>query len=111
MVKTTLVDIQQVQCQICDRLGDLPLATHFGIIAHPAQQAVGNARRAPGTSGDLEGALVLDRQAQNATRTADDGRQVFGVVELQALDDTKAITQRIGQHARPGRGTDQGERW
>ncbi|MNM72336.1 hypothetical protein D3C81_840270 [compost metagenome] len=66
MVETALVDIQQVQRQVGHGLGDLTLAAHFGVIAHPAQQAIGDAWRATGASGDLEGALIFDDQAQDA---------------------------------------------
>src|SRR5690606_39400836 len=32
-------------------------------------------------------------------------------IELQTLNDTEAVTQRVGQHAGAGGGTDQGEGW
>ncbi|MNZ42356.1 hypothetical protein D3C78_599290 [compost metagenome] len=110
MVETTLVDIQQVQRHVSHGLGDLALAAYLGIVTHAAQQAVGDARRAAGAAGDLVGTLVFDGQAEDAGGTADDGGQVLVAVELQALDDTETVPQRVGEHTSTGGGTDQGER-
>ncbi|MCY1425097.1 hypothetical protein D9M71_408770 [compost metagenome] len=111
MVETTLVDIQQVQRHVSHGLGDLALAAHLGVVTHAAQQAVGDARRATGTTGDLVGPLVFDGKAKDVGRAADDGAQILVVVELQALDDTEAVTQRVGQHAGTGSSPHQGEGW
>ncbi|MNQ65328.1 hypothetical protein D3C85_797810 [compost metagenome] len=48
-------------------------------------------------------------QAEDASGTADDGGQVLGAIELQALDYTEAVAQGVGEHAGAGGGADQGE--
>src|SRR5690606_2809108 len=88
---------------------DLSAGTHLGEVAHPAQQAVGDTRRTTGATGNLEGALGVERQPENTGRTADDSGQVFAGVELQTLNDAETIAQRVGQHAGAGSGADQSE--
>ncbi|MNF70660.1 hypothetical protein D3C84_525760 [compost metagenome] len=88
----------------------MPLGPNFGKIAHPTQQAVGNTRRATCSPGNFERAFRVQRQPENAGRTADDGRQVRRAIELQTLDDTETVAQRIGQHPRARGRPHQGER-
>ena len=77
-----LVHVQQVQRQVRHRLGDVALGTHFGKIAHAAQQAVGDAWRTAGASSDLKRAFRVQGQAKDTRRTADNGRQIGGAIEL-----------------------------
>ncbi|MCY1176788.1 hypothetical protein D9M73_170720 [compost metagenome] len=111
VIEATFIDVQQVQRQVGNRLGDMPLGANFGEITHPTQQSVGNPGRATGTAGDFEGAFRVQRQTQDARRTTDDRRQVGVIVELKTLNDAETVAQRVGQHACPGRCANQGERW
>ncbi|MNI88595.1 hypothetical protein D3C73_1459100 [compost metagenome] len=63
VIEATLIDIQQVQGKIGNRLGNVALAAYFGKIAHPAQQAVGDSRRATGATGNFKSAVRIQRQA------------------------------------------------
>ena len=45
-------------------------AAHLGEVAHPAQQPVGDSRRPPRASGDLDGTVGLERHARAAQPTA-----------------------------------------
>ena len=83
---------------------------HLGIVAYPAQQAVGDARGATGATCDLVARSRIDVGAQQACRAGDDRREVRGVVELESRDDAEAIAQRVGQHARARGCADQRER-
>src|SRR5690606_32066563 len=94
----------------CATLVDAPAGPDLGVVTHPAQQAVGDARRAARAAGDLAGAIRFAVDAQDPRRTAHDPGQLLGRVELQALDDAEAVAQRRGQQAGAGGGADQGER-
>ena len=80
------------------------------IVAHAAQQPVGDARRAARAARDLEAAVGVDRHLEQAGRAADDARELLGAVELEPRDDAEAVAQRIGQHAGARRRADQRER-
>ena len=110
MIEAVFIDIQQVQCAVGNHLTDLALGPHFGKVTHPAQQTIGNARRTASATGNLERAQCLNRQAENAGRATNDGRQVVDVIKLQTLDDAKTVAQRIGQHAGARGGANQGKR-
>ena len=71
-----------------------PVALHFGVVAHPAQQAVGDARRAARARGDARGAIDVDGHAEDAGRTRDDFLELADGIELEALHDAEAVSQR-----------------
>jgi hypothetical protein len=56
-----------------------PVALDLGVVAHAAQQAVGDARRAARAARDLEAAFVVHRRIQQAGAARDDARQLLGV--------------------------------
>ena len=57
-----------------------PSRLHFGEVAHAAQQAVGDARRAARAARDLARAFGLDRRSSSSARRAlHDARQLLGV--------------------------------
>jgi hypothetical protein len=107
-IQAEVVDFQHRQRRIGHRLGDLAVGLDFGVVAHPAQQAVGDARRAARAAGDLHRAGVVDRHPANVP-SGDDERQLFRRVELQPRDDAETVAQRIGEHAGAGGGADQRE--
>ena len=82
---------------------------HLGEVAHPAQQAVRDARRAPAAPRDLPRALRLDGHAQDAGGARDDEREVGLGVEVEAVHDAEAAAQRRGEQARAGGGGHEGE--
>ena len=82
MIEAMLVHIQQVQGQVRHRLGDVALGAHLGKVAHAAQQAVGDSRRATSASSDFKGAFRVQGQAEDTRRPADNGRQIGGAIEL-----------------------------
>jgi hypothetical protein len=45
MIKPTLVNIEHIERTIRHGCGDYTITLHFGKVAHPAQQAIGNTRR------------------------------------------------------------------
>ena len=88
---------------------DGAVAPHLGEVAHPAQQAVGDAGRAPGPAGDLAGARLVDVHAEDAGGPHGDGLQLVGLVVVEAGDEAEAVAQRAGDRAGAGGGADQRE--
>ena len=74
---------------------------HLGVVAHPAQQAVGRPRRAPAAAGDLQGPVLVDADAQDARAAGDDDGQFLGRIEIQVADDAEAAAQGRRDQTRP----------
>ena len=82
---------------------DGAVAAHLGEVADPAQQAVGDAGRAPGPAGDLAGARRRrSRTPRMPAARVDDGLEVAGVVVVEPGDQAEAVAQRAGDRARCG---------
>ena len=90
--------------------GDHPVGADLGVVADPAQQPVGDPRRAPGPAGDLVRAVVAQRHAEQVGRPADDHLQLRRLVEVQVGGEPEPVPQRRGQQPGPGGRADQGER-
>jgi hypothetical protein len=82
---------------------------HGSEVAHPAEEAPGDAGRAAGAAGDLQRAVVGQIEVELAGAAADDRVQLVHVVELQPQRDAEAVAQRLGQQAGARGGADQGE--
>ena len=91
------------------RESDVSLRPHLREIARAAQQAVGNARRAPAAAGDLERAIVVHGDFQNVCRAANNGDQIFRRIKFQPVHDAETRAQRRGYQARASGGADQSE--
>src|SRR6185503_12823472 len=94
------VDVEHAQARVGYFASDAALRFHFGVVAHPAQQAVGDARRAARAAGDFARPGAFDFDFEQARRTLDDARELVGRIELEARDDAEAVAQRVRQHAR-----------
>jgi hypothetical protein len=108
--KPRSVHLEHAQGLVGDLAGDAPAGLDLGEVAHPAQQPVGDARRAAGAAGDLGGAVRLGLDGEDLRRAADDVGQVLGRVVLQPLHDAEAIAQRRGQQPGARGRADQRER-
>ena len=104
------IHIQHTQSRIGGGGTDFAAAFYFGVIAHAAQQAVGDARGAAAAAGDFHRAGVVDVQLQQSGGTADNHRQIVVIVKLQPRYDAETVAQRIGEHTGAGGGADQGKR-
>src|SRR5262245_24528007 len=109
-VEAERVDVEHLERRVGGGLRHRAVALHLGVVAHAAQQAVGDARRAARAPRDLAGALLDDLDFQQPRRAADDGGELGLAVELEARDDAEAVAQRVGEHAGARGGADQGER-
>ncbi len=108
-VQPDRVHVEHAQGVVGHAAGDAAVGAYLGVVPNPAQQAVGNARRAARAAGDLVGAIFGDVGAQQPGRAQHDALKLVGLVELQPRDNAEAVTQRVGEHAGPGGGAHQGE--
>ena len=89
--------------------GDRRGAVDDGEVAHPAQQAAGDARRAAGAAGDLVRAVLAHADAEHPGAALHDELQLLDGVELEPDRDAEAVAQRRREKAGAGRRADQGE--
>ena len=109
-VEADRIDIEHRQRGVSHFARDDAIGLDLGVIAHAAQQAVGDTRCAARALGDLQCAVFGDLGVEQASRARDDLRQLGGRVELQPRDDAEAVAQRVGQHAGARGGAHQCER-
>ncbi len=81
----------------------------LGEVAHPAQQPVGDARRAAAPARELVEAGGVGGDPEDLRRALDDARQLLGRIEIEPVDDAEARAQRRRDEPRPRRRADQGE--
>ena len=70
---------------------------YLGVVAHPAQQPVGNARRTSGAAGDLR-APASSALIFRCRRSAHNGSDLR-YRKIKALDNTETVTQRRGKQS------------
>ena len=77
-----------------DRLRDDAVALHLREVAHAAQQAVGDARRAARAARDLRRAVVVDLDLQHVGGAPHDQLEILGRIEVEPLLDAEARAHR-----------------
>ena len=97
-----LVDALQAQRGVRHLRRDVPAPADLGVVAHPAQQAVGDAHGAAAALGEDAGAGVVDRDLHQLGGAADALHQLLFGVEVQFAHDPEALAQRWARSARPG---------
>src|SRR5262245_60931505 len=85
-VEAGLVDLETREREAGELARHRRLAADLGEVAHAAQQAVGDARRAPRAGRDLERALSRERDAEDARASREDLHQVARRVVLEPGD-------------------------
>ncbi len=108
-VQPALVHLVQFQRRPGAVPGHDAIAAHLGEVAHAAQQPVGDTRRPPGPAGDLVGAVVAQRHAEQAGRPAHDDAKLVRLVEIEVRRETEPVPQRCWQQSGPGSGAHEGE--
>ena len=108
-VEAVRIDFQHGEGGVGGGPVDDARAAHLGVVAHAAQQAVGNARRAAGTKSDFRGAVLVDGNLHHFSGAGDDEAELFFGVELKAEQNAEAGPQGRGEQAGPGGGADEGE--
>src|SRR5205807_5940171 len=90
--------------------GDDAIGTDFGVVAHPLQQAVGDAGRATRPASDLSPTVGMQGDVEDARRALDDRLELLDAVVVEPGDEAEAVAQWAGDQARARGGADQGER-
>ena len=108
-IQAEFVDVVDLQRGLGDVAGDHPVGANLGVVANPAQQPVGDARRAARASRDLGAGLGTHLDAENARRPSQYPLQLGRFVEVHMGGEPESITQRPGQRTRPGGRPDQRE--
>src|SRR5690606_37070886 len=93
----------------CDVLVDAPVALDLRDVPDAAQEAVGDAGRAPRAPGDLPRTPGVDLGTEDLRRPLDDRPEVVGVVVVEPCDQPEAVAQRPGDEPGPGRRADEAE--
>ena len=88
-----MVHLEQVQCVMGQRSADRPVGMDARVVAHPAQQPVGDPRCAAGAAGDLRYPALVHWDGQQDCRSADDLGQTIVMVTHDAH--AAAIADRI----------------
>ena len=104
-----MVDLQPVERLIGNVPGDHAIPHHLREIAHAAENAVGNARRAAAAAGDLICAGGLNGYAEDTGASLHDAAKLFRSIQLQPEIHAEAVTQRCGELTGAGRGADERE--
>jgi len=78
-VEAVAIDLEHLQRSLRRGLVDLTRTPHLRIVAHPAQQAVRDARCTSTTRCDLDCRWFVDRDAENLSRSLEDDLQVLWV--------------------------------
>ena len=82
-VESRGVDVEHRQRGVGHAAGDLAVGPHFREVAHAAQQAVDDARRAARTAGDLQRAFRIQHDVEQRGRALDDARQFFRAYRIR----------------------------
>ena len=84
---------------------------HERVVAHPAQQPVGDARGAAAAAGDLgDGPRRSIVEPEQRGGAGEHLLELGVVVELEVRGEAEAVAQRVGQQPGPRRRADEGER-
>ena len=94
VVEAQAVDAQPGQRRVGHAGVDRAVAAHLRVVAHAAQQAVGDAGRAARAPRQQHGPVVADRDRQLGRVRVHQSHEVGGLVELQPLHHPEAVAQR-----------------
>ncbi len=85
-VQPECVDVEHSEGCVSRIPGDDARTANLGVVAHAAQQAVGDARRAARTAGKFRGGVGVDFDVQQFGGAGHNPGERFVVVELEAKD-------------------------
>ena len=108
-VEAVFIHAEHAQRVLSDFAGDAAVGADFGKIAGAAEQTVGDTRRATAAAGDFHGAAFIHLDVQDFGGAMKNDEQVFGLVEIEAMDDAEAGAQGRGDESGAGGGADESE--
>ena len=109
LVEALVIDVEAAEGGAGAIAGDHAAGHDLGVVAHAAQEAVGDAGRAAGAAGDFRDALLFDRDAEHPGRAPDDIADGIVVVVVEAVDGAEAVAQGRRHHGVARGGADEGE--
>ena len=101
-VEPEAVDLEPAQGAVGGGGVDAVVARGMGEIAHAAEQAAGDARRAAAAAGDFVRAVLGERGIEQPGGAADDLLELGDGVEIEPDRDAEAVAQRGGEQALRG---------
>src|SRR5690606_9270731 len=96
-VEAKRIHLEAGECRVGHLAVDDFCAGDGGEVTDAAQQAAGDTRRAAGTAGNLDCAVLAHRQAEDARATADDLLQLLNRIELKPGRNAETVAERVGQ--------------
>ncbi len=109
LVEAVFIYAEHAQRILSDFAGDASGSADFGEIACAAEQAIGYTWRAAATAGDFLGAGFIHLNIQDFRGAAKNDEQVFGRIEIEAMNDAKAGAQGRSNESGAGGGADKRE--
>ena len=106
LIKPRRIDAQPCKRILGDSLGNSSLRLDLGIVAHPFDKPVDDARGSSSTTGNFLCSLGIDWDSEHPRRACHDGLQFRWRVELQTVDEAKSVPEWGGQGTGPGCGPD-----
>ena len=106
LIKPRRIDAQPYERILGYSLGNSSLRLDLGIVAHPFDKPVDDARGSSSTTGNFLCSLGINRDPEHPRRACHDGLQLRWRIKLQAVDQTKSVPERGGQGTGPRRGPD-----
>lgn len=108
-VEAIAVDIEHGEGLIGNIAGDFVVGADLGVVAHPAEEVVGDAGGAAAAGGDFEGTGVIDIDIENAGGALDDLFKFFVGVVVEAVAHAEAGAEGGREQAHAGGGADKGK--
>src|SRR5205085_8392764 len=109
LVEAVFVATEKGQAVARRRLGDHAVTSDLGVVAHPPQQAIGDAGCSPSPSGDLAGTRRVEAHAEDTGGPQHDALQVGRRVEVKAGHESESVAEGTGDEPGARGGTDQRE--
>ena len=109
VVETECVDLHLLEPPLCGIESHRIAAEVMGEVTNPAQETVCDPRCAARTPRDFSTRLIWHLDIQDVGRAGYDHCQVLTGIELEAVDNAEAVTQRSGQEPGASCGADQRE--
>ena len=109
LVEAVGVYLQEAEGIDRDLLGDEVVGLHLSVVAHAAEEVVGDTGGAARAGGDLECAVRLDRHAELGGGAGDDLGELGGFVVGESVHEAEPRAQRGGDEADAGGCAHEGE--
>src|SRR5208283_3255822 len=108
-VEAVFIHAELAQRLLSNFPGNASGGANLGEIAGAAEQAVGDARRATAAARDFLGAALIHLDIQDFGGAMKNDEQIFGRIELEAMNDAEAGAQGRGDESGAGGGADESE--